>query len=333
MSASAPLPRAVAVVGPTAAGKSGVAMHLAEALELPILCCDSVQVYRGLDIGSAKPSARERARVRHELLDVVDPDQDFTAGDYARLAHERLREGPAIVCGGTGFYLRAATWSQAAASDEGALPRSHPRRASFEAEWAAREELAAGSTHRALAAIDPVTARAIHPNNVVRALRALWLCELAGAPVSAARERAEKSKHLELLMIVIDPGVEAVDRAIDLRCERMFAEGWLEEVDRLLAAGFDPRYKSLRSLGYRQLADYLRPPSAPAGSDAPRVARPSLAELQAKVKASTRHYARRQRTFFRHQFKALPPHRILNVVDPVDLPTERVEHFLRGNPT
>jgi tRNA dimethylallyltransferase len=311
-------PRAVAIVGPTAAGKSALALTLAERFELPILCCDSVQVYRGLDIGSAKPSAAERRRVRHELLDLVDPDHVFSAGEYARLAREQLERGPAIVCGGTGLYLRAAAWShsgldpdsEARSPDHGAEPGPEPgrdrgaARSAFEDLWMARERQDAGAIHRALSARDPETAAGIHPHNLVRALRGLWLCELHQEPVSAVRRRDPPRPVVDLLLIVVDPGVAAVDAAIDRRCEAMLTRGWLAEVEKLVAAGYDARHLAMRSLGYRELLDHL------AGHG-------TLDQTRAAIQSATRKYARRQRTFFRHQFRGLlPMDRIVHIDQP-----------------
>jgi tRNA dimethylallyltransferase len=308
-------------------------MDLAEHLALPILCCDSVQVYRRLDIGSAKPGSEARSRVRHELVDLVEPDEDFSAGDYARRARELAEQGPGIICGGTGFYLRAAAWTH---SEEDRLEdraRDDPDRTRFEAQWSLAESEQAGATHRALANLDPVTAAMIHPNNVVRALRALWLCHLAGEAISSLRARHPRRKRLELLMFVLDPGREEVDRAIDTRCDEMMKAGWLEEVEKLLAEGYDPRYKALRSLGYRQLAEFLLGEGqTPRPSPTAAVNR-TIGEVVEDIKAATRSYARRQRTFFRHQFRELPEHLIVHLTDPQRCPTERAERFLRGDPS
>lgn len=283
-----PIPRAVAVVGPTAAGKSRLAMRLAEALSLEICCCDSVQVYRGLDIGSAKPTRSERARVGHRLLDLVEPDEDFTAGDYAAACLERLRRGPSIICGGTGFYLRSA--SRSLPVPDGAEDVTAKKL--FAARWEAREEVAPGATHHALAALDPEAAATIHPHNARRALRALWLSHCAGGGISEFRAQRPPRKLLELLMIIVDPGVAAVDAAIDARCESMLAAGWLDEVESLRMAGYDARHRAMRSLGYRQLALHLD-------------GQQGLPEAVATIKSETRQYARRQRTYFRHQFPEL----------------------------
>ncbi len=319
------LPRAVAVVGPTAAGKTDLALRLAHDLKLPILCCDSVQVYRGLDIGSAKPGQVERTRVPHFLLDLIDPDQEFSAGDYARAAKMQLATGPGIFCGGTGFYLRSALWSVSGDGASGSaldLSRDEPLRRAFERTWEAREAAKEGAVHDALRVADAETAGTIHPNNVVRVLRALWHCDRIGGPLSDFRRKNPPRKCLKLMIIVVDPGVNEVDVSIGARCDAMFAAGWVEEVEKLLAAGYDASYKAMRSLGYRQLVDHLRAPK-----------RLSLAEVALDIKNATRHYARRQRTFFRHQFSDLPERQIVHISDPNDCPVDPIAVFLRGDPS
>lgn len=316
------LPRAVAIVGPTAAGKSSLALAVAERFELPLVCCDSVQVYRGLDIGSAKPSAAERRRVPHHMLDLVDPDGAFSAGDYGHGARSVLADGPALVCGGTGLYLRAMGWTHSGRADEtgegeGARNPDHgERRRAFEAAWEAREASETGAIHRALVERDPETAAAVHPRNRVRALRALWLCEFHGEAISAVRRRDPPRALVELLVIVLDPGVEIVDAAIDRRCEAMLTQGWVAEVEMLRARGYDAGCKAMRSLGYRELLEHL-------------AGKTTLPRATEAIKRATRKYARRQRTYFRHQFKdLLPMEQIVHIDHPDAFPMARVEAFL-----
>lgn len=306
-----PLPRAVAIVGPTAAGKSKLGLEVAEKLGFDVLGCDSVQVYRGLDIGSAKASAEERARVRHHGIDLCDPDETFSAGDYAREAHRVLTAHRAIIVGGTGFYLRAAAWTT---SIDGDLPADDPRRRAFDEEWTERERVDPGATHRALAAVDPDVAHELDPRNFVRTLRALWLCKHLGEPVSRVRKRNPPRPRLDLLTVVLDPGQAALDPAITRRCDHMLACGFLAEVEKLQQAGYDSRFGSMRSLGYKQLLDHLE-------------GRMTLAQASQEIVRATRQYARRQRTFFRHQ---LDEKRSVRIDQAAAFPWSRVESFLEG---
>ncbi|MCY1063009.1 tRNA (adenosine(37)-N6)-dimethylallyltransferase MiaA [Nannocystis sp. SCPEA4] len=294
------LPHLLAVVGPTASGKSRLAVALAERLQLPIFCCDSVQIYRGLDIGSAKVDLATRQRVPHHLLDLVDPDEDFSAGDYQQAAWQLLAQSAGLFAGGTGFYLRAVVRTHSGADPVADAPVSDPRRAAFSAQWEARERERAGAVHAELEHRDPQAAAAIHPRNVVRALRALWLCEAHDRPVSLVRAEDPQRARARLLAVVLEPEVAALDRAIDDRCDAMIRAGFVAEVGNLVHAGYDSRHRSMRSLGYRQILDHL------AGQ--------SLGDAVAAIKQETRRYARRQRSYFRHQ---LAPERTLAVSQPI----------------
>jgi tRNA dimethylallyltransferase len=309
------IPRALALVGPTAAGKSGLGLQIARRFGSTIACCDSVQVYRGLDIGSAKPSAIERSQVPHTLLDLVDPDVEFSAGDYARAVHVRpeLAAGRTLFVGGTGLYLRAAAWTSSVGAREDAA-RDDPARQAFEARWGAAEREQPGATHRALAAVDAETAARIHPRNVVRTLRALWLCERGGEPVSAQRRRNPPRPRIDVLTIVLDPGPVALEPAIRRRCDAMLAAGWLAEVEKLVQAGYDARCKAMRTLGYRELLAVVE-------------GRTDLAPARDEIVRATRAYSRRQRTFFRHQ---LPAARTRYIDAPDRIPWAEIEAFIAG---
>lgn len=316
------MPRVLAIVGPTAAGKSALALELARAHGLPVFACDSVQVYRGLDIGSAKPTAAERAAVPHELIDVVDPDASFSAGDYASLAHARIdriklnhatRSPTVILCGGTGLYLRAFAWTQSVRPGED-LSREDPQRRAFEAKWEAAEAAAPGAVARELARLDAKTAADIHPKNVVRALRALWLCELHGRPVSEVRAEDPPRLRVDLRCVYIEPEREQLRARIFARCDEMMAQGWMGEVEKLLAAGYHPGLKSMRSLGYKQLCAHAQ-------------GEIGLDQAVEQIKAQTWAYARRQRTWFRHQ---LPAPLTLRTAGPLDAEARHeIEAFLR----
>jgi tRNA dimethylallyltransferase len=308
-------PPTVAIVGPTASGKARLGRVVAERLGLPILVCDSVKVYRGLDIGSAKPDVKARARVAHHLIDLVEPDVAFSSGDYARLALEQLAKGPGIFVGGTGFYLRATAWTHSL-DDDAALgvPVDDARRAEFEDLWRQRERDEPGAIHRALYAVDADAANAIHPRNIVRCLRALWMCKVLHAPVSEAYLQDPQRSRFALMLVVLDPGPEAVRSAIKARVDAMLEAGWLAEVEKLLRDGYDARHKAMRSVGYRQLLDV-------AGGKA------DLDAATAAIKTATCQVARRQRAYFRHQ---LPADVIVRITDPAGFPWATATEFIRG---
>jgi tRNA dimethylallyltransferase len=309
VSATAPI---CAIVGPTAAGKAALAREVAARLGREIVVCDSVKVYRGLDIGSAKPLAAERGRVRHHLVDVIDPDAVFSAGRWAQLAAAPAAAG--IVVGGTGFYLRALVEPLADAGE--AIARGDPVRQAFESSWGEVERRRPGAIHEELARLDPVGAATIHPRNVVRALRALWLTTRHGEPVSEVRARQQRSRpRADLRYVVVDPGPAALRERIARRVDEMFERGWLGEVEGLLRRGYDERHPAMGSLGYKQLLRVLRG-SVP------------LADARAEIVRATTQVARRQRTYFRHQLTG----RRLDVAEITPATAGVVTQFFCGAP-
>jgi tRNA dimethylallyltransferase len=278
----------VAVLGPTAAGKSALGLALAEALGGEIVCCDSMQVYRGLDIGTGKPTPAEREVVPHHLFDLVDPGEAFHAAAWAAGAHAAIADITArgrlpVVVGGTGLYFRALTLGLFEA------PPSDPAiRGRHEAEAAA---LGVPAMHARLAAIDPAAASTILTNDLLRISRALEVFEQTGVPISALRQAAPRPPPLDLYTIVLEPSLDELRPLIAARVDAMMSLGFLDEVRRLHAAGFAGT-RPLDGLGYRQLGQHL------AGVL-------SLPEAVAETKRVTVAYARRQRTWFRKQPAAL----------------------------
>jgi len=282
-----PRPRLVVVAGPTAAGKSALGLRLARRFDGEIVNADSMQVYRHLDVGTAKPGPAERAAVVHHLLDVAEPDEQFNAGRYAELAHAAIadivRRGrrPFLV-GGTGLYLRAVLEGLLAGAGDPA------ERARLEAEQ--REAAAEGDPerlHRRLRALDPEEGARIHPRDVKRTVRALELLGAAGRrPSELRREHAFGERRYERLYLVVDPGREALAERIDRRCEAMVAGGLLQELRRLRELGYGPELASMQAIGYRHMQPVLD------GLD-------TLANVLESMKRDTRQYARRQRTWFR----------------------------------
>ena len=273
----------VVAVGPTASGKTALALKLAEQFEGEIVSCDAVAVYRGLDVGSAKATAAERARVRHHAIDILDADEASTAGDYARAARAALAEIKArgrlpIVTGGTGLYLRALLEGLAPAP-----PRDEELRERLR-ERAARR--GSESLHRLLRRVDPAAAAAIHPNDVPKMIRSVEVTLAARRPQSeqwqAGRDRLQGFRALQM---GLNPPRVALYERINERAARMFDEGLLEET-----AAARERYgdacRALGSLGYTQAAAMLR-------------GEMTRAEAIAAAQQGHRNYAKRQMTWFR----------------------------------
>lgn len=282
-------PRLIAIVGPTAAGKSALALQLASAHGGEIVSCDSLQVYRGLDIGSAKPSALERSRVPHHLIDVIDPDQPFSAAEYARLARDRLAEIAArgrlaLVVGGTGLYLRALLQGLfAGPSRDEALRRRLAGLA---------ERFGDARLHRVLSLVDPQAAVRIRPRDRLRVVRALEVYRATLRPLSEHHRAGEHQplSGFALQILGLAPPREALRRRVERRADEMLAAGLLDEVRALLA-----RYPSvpppLRAIGYRQALAVLR-------------GEQTLDAARRDIVAATMKYAKRQLTWFRHQSRA-----------------------------
>ncbi|HXV36272.1 MAG TPA: tRNA (adenosine(37)-N6)-dimethylallyltransferase MiaA [Myxococcota bacterium] len=281
-------PPVVVVTGPTASGKTPIAIEIARRFEGEIINADSMQVYRFMDVGTAKPTLEQRAEVKHHLLDVVDPDQPYSAGRYAAHAREvagKLHAGGkiAVLAGGTGLYIRAFLEGLLAGGE--ADPEL---RAELEAE--SRAAIAAGDParlHRRLAKIDPAAAARIHPNDERRIVRALEIAERLGAPASSLRaEHAFADRPYRVLHLALDPGREALAARIDRRCGEMIEKGLLREARELRERGFGPELRPLRAIGYRHMAPVVE------GSD-------TLANALEAMRRDTRRFARRQRTWLR----------------------------------
>lgn len=270
--------------GPTAAGKTAAALALAEHFDLEVVSADSRQVYRLMDIGTAKPTREEQAKVPHHLLDVVWPDEPFDAARFVGMASRAIdgilaRGRLPLLVGGTGLYIRALT--EGLVEAPGADPQIR-RRLEEQAACAGSESL-----HRRLATIDPAAAAKLHPNDRIRIVRALEVFELTGRPLSAwQRDHSFRAQRYRLLKIALAPPRAELYRRIDARAAAMLEGGLVEETQALLTAGYDPQLKSLQTIGYREAMRLIRG----------EVARgEALAELQ----QATRRYAKRQLTWFR----------------------------------
>lgn len=286
MAAGKALPPVILLIGPTASGKSALAMALAEALDGEIVSVDSAQVYRGMDIGTAKPDAGERARVRHHLLDIRDPAEAYSAAAFARdaaacVADIRARGRLPILAGGTMLYFRA--YSEGLAE----LPPADPAlRAEIEAEAA---RVGWPAMHARLAAVDAPTAARLHPNDRARIQRALEIHHLTGVAASELHARgaagAAAERYIEICLM--PPDRATLHARITERFDAMLAAGFVDEVAGLHARGdLDPDMTSMRAVGYRQLWPHV------AGEC-------GLAEAREAALAATRSLAKRQLTWLR----------------------------------
>jgi tRNA dimethylallyltransferase len=265
-------------------GKTAAALALARQFPLEVVSADSRQVYRLMDIGTAKPSREERASVPHHLLDVVWPDEPFDAARFAELAVAAIaaihgRERLPLVVGGTGLYIRALTGGLVD------LPRPDPRLRARLQQQAAVEGSAA--LHGRLAAVDPPTARQLHGNDAVRIIRALEVYTQTGRPLSAwQQEHGFRAGRYRVLKIGLTADRAELYRRIDVRAAAMFAGGLVEETAALLTAGYAPQLKALQTIGYREAVRVLQ-------GGCP------LQHALAEVQQATRRYAKRQLTWFR----------------------------------
>ncbi len=278
----------IVLTGPTAAGKSSLAITLAERFDAEIINADSMQVYRYMDIGSAKPSLEQRARVPHHLFDVVTPDSDYNAGRYAedarRVAREIHKRGrPVFLTGGTGLYIRA--FLEGLVGTGAAQPELRER---LEAEHErAIEQDDPERLHRRLSELDPETADRIHPNDLRRTIRALEIIAQSGREASQLRgEHGFADRPFDSLQIALDPGREIVTQRIDQRCQAMIDAGLLQEVRGLRRRGYGPELRPMQAIGYRHLNLVVD------GGD-------TLANALLAMQADTRRFARRQRTWLR----------------------------------
>ncbi|HEY6839001.1 MAG TPA: tRNA (adenosine(37)-N6)-dimethylallyltransferase MiaA [Geobacteraceae bacterium] len=278
-----PVSDLVAIVGPTASGKSALAIRLAEEFDGEIVNADSMQVYRGMDIGTAKPSQEDRRRVPHHLIDIVDPGVNFSASDFRREAAAAIADIVArgkrvFVVGGTGLYLKSLLEGlvDSPRGDDGLRDSLREQ-----ARVIGNEGLL-----RLLAEHDPVTAARLHPNDQVRIIRSLEVFFQTGRPMSRFREEHGFAGRF-YNCVKIAPHTERAElyRRIDERVDIMVAEGLIEEVRGLISQGFGPELKAMRAIGYKEMCAVI------AGAC-------PLDEAVRLIKRDTRHYAKRQMTWF-----------------------------------
>ncbi|MGE5371112.1 MAG: tRNA (adenosine(37)-N6)-dimethylallyltransferase MiaA [Solirubrobacterales bacterium] len=272
-----------AILGPTGTGKTDTALRVAARLgKAEIISCDSMQIYRGMDIGTAKLPRSEMGSIPHHLIDVVDPDAAFSVTDYQRLARVCIDEigsrgALPILVGGTGLYY------QAVVDDYELQPmdRDLSIRERLEAE---AEEAGNAALHQRLSRLDSEAAARIQPNDRKRIIRALEVIETTGKPFSAQQKRS--GGRYQLAAVGLTCPREEMYRRINDRVELMIQAGWLEETERLAASGYDVSYNSMQAIGYRHLTEVL-------------AGKTTLTEAVARIQMETRRYAKRQLTWFR----------------------------------
>jgi len=276
----------VVILGPTASGKSSLAIEVARRWNGEVLCCDSTQLYRHFDIGTSKPGATEQRGIPHHLMDLLEPHEVFTAGDYRRralhvLADLRGRARLPVLTAGTGLYLRALLEGLAAAPGRSEQLRERLRQRSL--------LRGAGYLHRILARLDPPTALRVAPQDEAKLIRAIEVCLSAGRPMSQVM--LQPRPHLEgfhAVKIGLMPPRSALYERIERRTHAMLAAGWVDEVRSLVASGFDPGAKPFQFIGYSELRAHLA----------------GVVDLETAARAiqqATRRYAKRQITWFRRE--------------------------------
>jgi tRNA dimethylallyltransferase len=276
--------RLLVIAGPTCVGKTQVSLKLADILKGEILSFDSRQVYRFMDIGTAKPSKEQRERIAHHLIDLVTPDERFSAADYAKKAREVVnqiigRNKQPIAVGGSGLYLKALIegFFQGPQADED-IRKKLKREA---------QELGEPHLFNRLREVDPQAAERIHPHDLVRIIRALEVYELTGRPISTWQRGGDYEPFpMHFAKIGLNLERDKLYQRINRRTDQMISAGLLQEVKRLKERGFTPQLKALRSVGYQELFDYLE-------------GKFDLLSAIEKIKMNTRRYAKRQLTWFR----------------------------------
>lgn len=277
----------IILTGPTAVGKTALSVKLAKAINGAVISADSMQVYRGMDIGSAKITSEEMEGIPHYLIDVLNPDEEFHVVRFQELAKQAMEEIYAkgqipIITGGTGFYIQAVLYDIDFTSQE--EDQAFRNKLEDLAKQQGNEVL-----HQMLAAVDPISAEKIHANNVKRVIRALEFYEKTGMPISLHNEKeAAKESPYDFCYFVLNDVREKVYERIDRRVDKMMEAGLVEEVKALRDKGYHRSMVSMQGLGYKEVLAYLD-------------GEISLEEAVYIIKRDTRHFAKRQLTWFRRE--------------------------------
>jgi tRNA dimethylallyltransferase len=276
-------PKIIMICGATGIGKTATAISLASEFKGEIISADSMQIYRQMDIGTAKPTPEEMARIPHHMIDIIDPDTPFDAAEYGKRAHRLIlslcgRQRVPFVVGGTGFYLKALIHGLC-----DAIPSRPEIRERLQKESGVAIP---GTLHKRLLACDPETASKLHPNDTYRIIRALEVFEITGKTLSAHQQAHQfADSAFSFLKIGLHMDRKALYERIDQRVDAMMAAGLLAEVQTLLSKGYASSLNAMQSIGYRHMADFLE-------------GRQSLDEAVRTLKRDTRRYAKRQMTWF-----------------------------------
>lgn len=295
------------IAGPTAAGKSRLALHLAQKWETGIISADSRQIYRYMDIGTGKPTREEQGIAPHYMLDLIDPDESYSAGEFARTARPvidwMIKKGQIpIIAGGTGLYIRALI---------NGLAPSPPSNPLIKADLIKQlEENGIKPLYQRLRQIDPPIAGRLHPNDRQRILRALEVFYTTGKRLSDLQTATPDSQDYSSIFLFINRPRSVLYSMIEKRIDTMFEQGLIQEAELLLKKGYNTDHPGIQSLGYRHLFDYLH-------------GRISLADAKRLIARDTRRYAKRQITWFRREKRAIciecPEQMdVLNLVSKID---------------
>ncbi|MCR4430610.1 MAG: tRNA (adenosine(37)-N6)-dimethylallyltransferase MiaA [Tepidanaerobacteraceae bacterium] len=274
----------IVIVGPTAVGKTEIAIEVAKKLNCEIISADSMQIYRYMDIGTAKPSRAEQREIKHHMIDIIDPDQGFSAADFQVMAKECIedifsRNKLPLMSGGTGLYINSVCYNYIFSEiDKDISLREQLKKQAL--------EYGNDFLYKKLEKLDPQAAKKIHPNNLKRIIRALEVCIKTGHTFSSYEEKTKKQKNpYDLFMFGLTRPREELYHRINERVLHMINTGLVEEVKKLLAMGYSRNLNSMQGLGYRQIIDYLDGKS-------------TLEEAIYLISRDTRHYAKRQYTWF-----------------------------------
>ena len=302
----------IVVAGPTASGKTSLAIDIAKAVDGEIVSADSMQIYKYMDIGTAKATQEERAQCPHHLIDIVEPDCDFSVADYTNLAHKTIADITArgkvpVMCGGTGLYIDSVVNDV----EFGELSNDYGLREEL-SELAKRE--GPQKLIDILREFDPVSAERLHPNNLKRVIRAIEFYKISGIPISEHQELTkQKESRYDALIFMIDHDREILYDRINRRVDIMLEEGLANEVKSLLDMGYDEKLNSMQGIGYKEMISHFK-------------GKTTLGEAADLIKQNSRRYAKRQLTWFRRNDRI----KLLSSFDVSDMAVKIIRETFNG---